>query len=80
MENIEIPYEFLTKSNTHYSIDFGNYTLEIKVTPELNPYGILTKWSETKGVEVSLKDKASGAETSVESLFKNKDISTKAKR
>ena len=80
MENVEVPYKFLTKSNTHYSIDFGNYTLEIKVSPEQNPYGILTKWAQTKGVEASLKDKASGAETSVEALFKNKDISTKAKR
>ena len=39
MENIEIPYKFLTKSNTHYSIDFGNYTLEIKVVPEQNDSG-----------------------------------------
>jgi hypothetical protein len=34
MENVEVPYKFLTKSNTRYSIDFGDYTLEIKVVPE----------------------------------------------
>ena len=80
MEEVEVPYKFLTKSANKYSIDFGDYTLEISVTPELNPYGILTKWSETKGITVTIKDKKSGAETSVESLFTSKDLSTKAKR
>ena len=79
-EEVDVPYKFLSKSANKYSIDFGDYTLEVSVTPELNPYGILTKWSETKGVTLSLKNKQSGAETSVESLFANKDLGTKAKR
>jgi hypothetical protein len=80
MEEVNTPYKFISKTNNSYSIDFGDYSLEITVTPELNPYGILTKWSETKGVTVTIKNKKNGAETSVESLFANKDLGTKAKR
>jgi hypothetical protein len=80
IENVELSYKIISKSPSHYTIDLGKAILEVDIDLAENPYGILTKRANDKGIEIKVKAKDSSLEMGLGSLFGSVDLSTKTKR
>jgi len=80
IENVELSYKIISKSPSHYTIDLGKAILEVDIDLAENPYGILTKRANDKGIEIKVKAKDSSLEMGLGSLFESVDLSTKTKR